>query len=443
MAKLTKGEKEKIKGFLRRNGEIPSEWKWVLFPPDKQEYELIYGGKQREEEVINQTMAVPLQDVRTFSNGSGKKEGQWHNRLIFGDNLQTMKSLLNDSGISGRVKLIYIDPPFATKKDFKGTQDQKAYQDKIEGAEFVEFLRKRLVFLKELLSKDGTIYVHLDSRKSHYVKVILDELFPYSEFSEIIWVCGLMGSGKFYPKAHETILCYKKDGSFFNPPERMGYSTRITGALIKDKDGWYYTRGQESSGGGNFLKMYICNNSKLTKEQAIEEANRKRPQAAWSVWIGKESLAKAFNDNPVGTYAYTKAEKTGYPTQKPERLLKRIIEASSKEGDIVLDVFAGSGTTCAVAEKLGRRWIGIDSGKLAMYTIQKRLLNLKVEIGNKGRKLRSKPFVLQNAGLYDFATLKDLPWDDWRFFALQLFECRDKPHDIGNLKLDGMKGTSC
>ena len=215
MAKLTKGEKEKIKGFLRRNGEIPSEWKWVLFPPDKQEYELIYGGKQREEEVINQTMAVPLQDVRTFSNGSGKKEGQWHNRLIFGDNLQTMKSLLNDSGISGRVKLIYIDPPFATKKDFKGTQDQKAYQDKIEGAEFVEFLRKRLVFLKELLSKDGTIYVHLDSRKSHYVKVILDELFPYSEFSEIIWVCGLMGSGKFYPKAHETILCYKKDGSFF------------------------------------------------------------------------------------------------------------------------------------------------------------------------------------------------------------------------------------
>ena len=442
MARIIKEQIKKINSLLDEHGELPPEWKWVLFPPEKQEYELVYGGKQREEEIISQTMALPLQNVRTFNNGPGKKKGQWYNRLIFGDNLQAMKSLLNDSDIAGKVKLIYIDPPFATKKDFKGTQDQKAYQDKIEGAEFIEFLRKRLVLLKELLAKDGTIYIHLDSRKSHYIKVVMDELFPYSEFAEISWVCGLMGSGKYYPKAHETILCYKKNGAYFNPPERLGYSTRITGALVKDKDGWYYTRGQESSGGRNYLKTYICNNSKLTKEQAIEEANCKRPQAAWSVWIGKESLAKAFNDNHVGTYAYTKTEKTGYPTQKPERLLKRIIEASSRDGDVILDVFAGSGTTCAVAEKLGRRWVGIDSGKLAIYTVQKRLLNLKAKMGNKGRKLKAKQFVLQNAGLYDFATLKDLSWEDWRFFALQLFECRDKPHDIGNLKLDGMKGTS-
>jgi len=442
MAKLIKEQVEKIQEILHKTGELPPEWRWVLFPPEKQEYELVYGGKQREEEIISQTMAVPLQNVRTFNNGPGRKDGEWHNRLIFGDNLQAMKSLLNDTEIAGKVKLIYIDPPFATKKDFKGTQDQKAYQDKIEGADFIEFLRKRLVLLKELLAKDGTIYVHLDSRKSHYIKVIMDELFSHSEFAEISWVCGLMGSGKFYPKSHETILCYKKDGAYFNPPARMGYSTRITGALVKDKGGWYYTRGQESSGGGNYLKTYICDNPRLTKEQAIEEANQKRPQAAWSVWIGKENLAKAFNDNPVGTYAYTKAEKTGYPTQKPERLLQRIIEASSQKGDIILDVFAGSGTTCAVAEKLGRRWIAIDSGKLAIYTIQKRLLSLKVEIGNKGRKIKAKPFVLQNAGLYDFASLKDLTWEDWRFFALQLFECRDKPHDIGNLRLDGMKGTA-
>lgn len=130
-------------------------------------------------------------------------------------------------------------------------------------------------------------------------------------------------------------------------------------------------------------------------------------------------------------------ERTGYPTQKPEHLLARIISASSKPGDIVLDAFGGSGTTCAVAEKFGRRWIGIDCGKLAIYTIQKRLLNLKAELGNKGAPLKAKPFTLYNAGLYDFARLKDLSWDDWRRFALTLFGCQDDPHRISGIPFDG------
>ncbi|MDQ3252643.1 MAG: site-specific DNA-methyltransferase, partial [Acidobacteriota bacterium] len=103
-------------------------------------------------------------------------------------------------------------------------------------------------------------------------------------------------------------------------------------------------------------------------------------------------------------------ESISYPTQKPEALLERIILSSSNEGDIVLDAFAGSGTTCAVAEKLGRRWIGIDVGKLAIYTVQKRMLNLRSEIGNKGKALKAKPFTLYNAGLYDFSSLRQLPW---------------------------------
>jgi len=108
-----------------------------------------------------------------------------------------------------------------------------------------------------------------------------------------------------------------------------------------------------------------------------------------------------------------------------------------------LDAFAGSGTTCAVAEKLDRRWIGIDCGKLAIYTIQKRMLNLRKEIGNKGDPLRPKPFTLYNAGLYDFSKLRELSWDSWRFFALQLFQCRDEPHTIGGISLDGfLKGAS-
>lgn len=170
-------------------------------------------------------------------------------------------------------------------------------------------------------------------------------------------------------------------------------------------------------------------------------ANATRPQPAWSVWIGKDKLARAYNDQPVGTYAYTKAEKVGYPTQKPEALLKRIIFASSNPDDIVLDAFAGSGTTLAVAEKLGRRWIGIDCGKLAIYTIQKRMLNLQEEIGNKGKRFPPKPFTLYNAGLYNFSKLKRLLWEDWRFFALHLFQCRDEPHTVGGVQLDGYRGA--
>lgn len=136
-------------------------------------------------------------------------------------------------------------------------------------------------------------------------------------------------------------------------------------------------------------------------------------------------------------------ERTGYPTQKPSELLERVIKGSSSQGDLVLDAFAGSGTTCAVAEKLGRRWIGIDCGKLAIYTIQKRMLRLKTEIGNKGKVLKLQPFTLYNAGLYDFSKLKQLPWADWRFFCLQLFGCKEECHTIGGLQLDGkLKGAS-
>jgi site-specific DNA-methyltransferase (adenine-specific)/adenine-specific DNA-methyltransferase len=447
MAEMTNEQRIELVRLLEQGEEISPEWARILFPPEKREYELVYHGKEREEDIIADTLAVPLQPVRTF----GKNGNDWHNMLIFGDNLQVMKSLLdlkkagklcNADGTPG-VRLVYIDPPFATKKDFSGTEDQKAYQDKLEGSTFIEFLRKRLILLRQLLSDDGSIYVHLDFRKSHYIKIILDEILPYKEFAEIIWICGLMGSGKFYPKSHENIFCYKSRNAPFSPPPRLGYSTRITGALQKDENGWFYTRGRESSGGSNFLKSYICQNPNLSKEEAIVDATKNRPQTAWSVWIGKETLAKEFNDYPVGTYAYTAHEKIGYPTQKPEPLLARIIEASSKNGDLILDAFVGSGTTCAVAEKLDRRWIGIDCGKLAIYTIQKRMLNLRKQIGNKGTAIQPKPFTLYNAGLYDFSKLRELSWDSWRFFALQLFQCRDEQHTIGGVSLDGfLKGAS-
>jgi len=130
---------------------------------------------------------------------------------------------------------------------------------------------------------------------------------------------------------------------------------------------------------------------------------------------------------------------TKYPTEKNEKLLAQVIDFVTDPGDIAMDAFAGSGTTLAVSEKLGRRWIGIDCGKLAIYTIQKRMLNLCREIGNKGPKLEPKPFTLYNAGPYDFSKLKELAWQDWRFFALQLFQCRDERHRINGIDFDGYR----
>lgn len=157
MAKLNERERHRIIELLKVKKDLPLDYKHILFPLEKKKYELVYAGKEREEDILADTMAVPLRPIKTFcKNGDG-----WTNKLIFGDNLQVMKSMLDDSEVRGQVKLIYIDPPFATKKEYHGSLDQKAYQDKIYGSKFIEFLRKRLIFLRELLADDGSIYVHI------------------------------------------------------------------------------------------------------------------------------------------------------------------------------------------------------------------------------------------------------------------------------------------
>jgi site-specific DNA-methyltransferase (adenine-specific)/adenine-specific DNA-methyltransferase len=183
MSKLSEKDRERIIQVLESGEELPIDYKHVLFPPEKKEYELVYAGKEREEDILADTMAVPLQPVKTF----GKNVNGWTNKLIFGDNLQIMKALMDDSDVQGQVKLIYIDPPFATKQEFRGSQDQKAYQDKIAGVKFIEFLRKRLILMKALLASDAFICVHLDYRKGHYLKVLMDEMFKENNFrNEIV-----------------------------------------------------------------------------------------------------------------------------------------------------------------------------------------------------------------------------------------------------------------
>lgn len=463
---MTPEQRQRLIEILASGEDVSPDWSRILFPPEKREYELVYYGKEREEDVILDTLAVPLQPVRTFNGKSGL---EWDNKLIFGDNLQAMMTLVemkrrgelrNSDGTPG-IRLVYIDPPFASKQEFRGSQDERAYQDKVAGAQFIEFIRRRLVLLRELLADDGAIYVHLDQRKAHYIKVVLDEIFGEQNFvNEIIWKrLSAHNDAHKYGPIHDSIFFYSRNGKYLWN-EQFGevskdYIEQFFDS-VDEKTGRRYARGDLTARGlrrgetgkpwrgidpsekGNHWKVKPSDLDRLEEEGRIH----------WPAKEGGMPRLKRFADELQGVPLQDlwldirqmhnlSVERTGYPTQKPEELLSRIISASSNPGDIVLDAFAGSGTTCAVAEKLGRRWIGIDCGKLSIYTIQKRMLNLRADIGNKGRGVKAKPFTLYNAGLYDFARLKELPWDDWRRFALTLFGCRHESHRIGGIQFDG------
>lgn len=409
MATLSERDRERVIELLEKGDDLPLDYKHILFPPEKKEYELVYAGKEREEDILADTMAVPLQPIKTFgTNGNG-----WTNKLIFGDNLQVMKSLLDDPEVAGQVKLIYIDPPFATKQEFRGSQDQKAYQDKIAGANFLEFLRKRLIFLRELLAVDGLIYVHLDQKKGHYIKIIMDEIFGESNFlNEIIWkyVKFQMRKMTKFVKNSDRLLLYSKTPNYNFYP--ITYKLKEPKKLLMK--GW---------------------DKELGKIQNIKDKNGKTQK----ITIYDEKIDDVWNLPYIGA---TAKERIDYPTQKPEKVLEWVIRSSTNENDLIIDAFAGSGTTLAVAERLVRRWIGVDCGKLSIYTMQKRMLNLKSKIGNKGKKLKPKPFTLYHAGLYDFSKLKQLSWLEWRRFALMLFNCRDSNHTVSGIELDGYKGRS-
>lgn len=289
-----------------------------------------------------------------------------------------------------------------------------------------------MVILRELLTGDGCIFVHLDWKKGHYLKVILDEVFGEHNFRnelvvrrtqknyierdyigslnvgiDIIYLYAQSNSTKFRP-------VYKK----MNMPEtwhsldapnwsgtRPNLVYELFGKMPPSGRCWAWTRERAEEAISNGDLRPNPNTGK--PEYRIPARDKVLCTNLWE---------------DINAYSF----KSGYPTEKHERLLTRIIDMGSNTDDIVLDAFAGSGTTLAVAEKLGRHWIGIDCGKLSIYTIQKRLLNLRAEIGNKGNRLEAKPFTLYNAGLYDFSKLKRLPWPDWCFFALHLFQCRDE-----------------
>jgi len=365
--KLTEQEKKKIIELIGAGKTLPAVYKSKLFDRDDTEfieatkdYRLVYKGKARKEDIIAQTPAAPFQKIRSFSSYN-PFDDEWRNMLIFGDNLLALKTLYEDQRgenkykTKNKIKLIYIDPPFATKQDFMKDRE-KAYRDKIIGAQFIEFLRKRLILMREILAADGSIYVHLDWKKGHYIKAIMDEVFGEHNFiNHIAWCYETAGKSKSsYSRKHDYLLFYRKHDNPF---------VDLTKSAIPRKRGKHMVIGIDDEG-----REY---------EEKIDKASGRVYR--WYFDQGRLPLDYWLDIPFLNREA---KERTTYPTQKPEKLLDRIISVSCQGNDIVLDAFAGSGTTLAVAEKLDRRWIGIDCGKLAIYTIQKRMLNLTTQIGS-------------------------------------------------------------
>lgn len=386
---------------VEKGNEISTEFARILFPPERKEYELTYFGKESEQSIISQTFAAPIQLDRTFGN---ENRDNWINKIIFGDNLQVLKTLVekkrsgllkNSDGTDG-VRLVYIDPPFASQQDFSN-KEQKAYADKMKGADFLEWLRKRLILLRETLSDNGSIFIHLDWHKEHYIKVLADEIFGEGNFcNEIVWYYRRWNiAGNYFARNHDVILWYAKN----------------KGQHVFNQ--MYIPKSKKSSAQGKAWKSVIGEDGRRHSVQTEEKTKGVPMPDTWEISM----------INPVAK------ERTGYPTQKPEALLSRIIKAASNKGDIVLDSFGGSGTTAAVAEKAGRRWITGDVGKLSIYTMQKRILDIK----------NHNSFAVYNAGHYDEHKLNTFDKNEWKKFAMALYNVEPHTQIINGFNFDGLK----
>lgn len=397
----------------------------------------------------------------------------WLNRLCYGDNLLVMQALLNGDpatglpSMRGMIDLIYIDPPYDSKADYRSkitlpgvdvelnptVLEQTAYSDtwKDGTVSYLKMMYPRLVLMRELLSDKGSIYVHLDWHVGHYVKLLMDEIFGKDKFvNEIVWQrTGAQNNATSYGTNFDNILIYCKTKNYIWNPQFSEYTAediqeyfkkeKETGKLyrLNNPTGQGYQHQTRNFGKGNILppanrhwsieqkeidRLLACNRIVFTKsgypfiKKYIDELPGKNIQSIWTDCIPPRKSP----------------ELTGYQTQKPEKLLERIIKASSNEDSIVADFFAGSGTTGAVAEKLGRRWIMSDMGKPATMIMRKRLVDIP-----------SKPFLYQCIGDYqqetfasnkEFKTVGALAQVVLNLYGAIPFTNEDAPRNLGYIK---------
>lgn len=429
--RLTDNEIRDINRLLEQGKPLPDEYRFLLFE-GKREVELVWNGKTNE--VCN--IVLPFQVIEqvdepraekpadTLAQGGlfdarGRQLKGWTNKLIWGDNKLILSSLKNgplreEIENQGGIKLIYIDPPFDVGADFSmdieiggdtftkkpNILEEIAFRDTWGNGtdSFISMIYERLALIRDLLSEDGSVYVHCDWRLCSQIRIVLDEVFSGLFRGEIIWKKDAVGKGakkiaRHWPKTFDNIIVYSKtvDNIFHSVPAKLG-EKQLKEFHYSDPDGRKFKRttlGDYSDASISKMEadgyIYVSSSGMKYKKYYLDEYT-----------IPLDSI---WTDVPGFGVATASSELLGYPTQKPEALLDRIIKASSNEGDLVADVFCGSGTTAAVAEKLGRKWIVSDLGKFAVHTTRKRMIGVQRQLKAEGKNYRA--FEILNLGKYE------------------------------------------
>jgi len=389
----------------------------------------------------------------------------WKNLLIWGDNKLVMSSLIKQ-GWAGKINLIYIDPPFFTGADFTvrtniGDEEiekepsiieERAYRDTWSGGitSYLKYMYERLVLMRELLAENGSIYVHLDWHVGHYVKVMMDEIFGEKNFiNQIVWrkTNSPKAQSVGFGTQHDMIFIYAKDGDSLEmkPVYRTPDEDYLKSFVYDDNDGRgpYQTTALIAGGVQRTAGRKVFNFRGVTAPWLYSLENLEKFWQEGRIYKTKSGMYRLkvylkdipgqvvsdiWVDKEVNPLQGQSQEALAFDTQKPEALLKRIILASSNPGDIVADFFCGSGTTLAVAEKLGRRWIGSDLSKFAIQVTRKRLLDIhnskdlidekKERYGNPAR-----PFELWNIGNYETVYWQERQ-DEYLAFMLKLYQAQ-------------------
>jgi adenine-specific DNA-methyltransferase len=357
----------------------------------------------------NGNLQVGISDKSNFTYHPVWQNGNSANRLYYGDNLAVMQDLLKDKTIKGKIRLIYIDPPYATNSVFQTRKQQDAYTDLITGNDYIDFMRERLFLMKELLSEDGSIYVHLDNKMIFHIKVLMDEIFGASNFRSMITrkKCKSKNFTKnSFGNISDYILFYTKSNNYvWNKQYEQWTDNKILKEypFVEEGTGRRYKRvpvhapGTRNGETGKMWRGMMPPEGKhwqYTPEK-LDELDR-NGEIYWSSTGNPRRKVYLDDSNGIALQDIwldyldinnQNTQTTGYPTEKNLDMLKRIILASSNEGDLVMDCFAGSGTTLVAADELKRNWIGIDIGNEAIKVMLNRFQNgtqtLDEHIGNK------------------------------------------------------------
>ena len=452
--KLTDAEKREIFEALQHDRPLPEKYRFLLFD-DKRQVELVWNGKSAE--ITN--ILLPFQTIERVDEPRREKNAQtamfptdtrgrqadgWTDKLIWGDNKNILASLRSGTlrkqiEDAGGLKLVYIDPPFDVGADFSvdieiggeiatkepSVIEEIAYRDTWgKGADsFIAMIYERLVLIRDLLATDGSIYLHCDYRVNAYIRLIMDEIFGKENFrNEIIWrrkQSSAWATDKFGITNDSLYYYSKTENVVFNPE----FSKNDENTIEYIKERFVY----QDDDGRNYMKSPLVN--PLPRQNLQYEFHGvKPPKNGWLYSfermrelyeknelvmptkadgrIYRKIYADTYKGQPVQNLWIDipivnpmAVERLNYPTQKPEALLERIIKASSNEGDLVADFFCGSGTTAAVAAKLGRRWLAADLGKFAIHTTRKRMIGVQRELKAAGKPYRA--FEVLNLGKYE------------------------------------------